>query len=935
MTIVKKTEKTWRKKLIDELEERLEMHNMLVYDEISFKTPTGSSFKIPDITILDRSKVIEREKEIIIQPSGVIAIVETKREDVHDGILQALQYVTYIEHIGVSRGCFSTNYRQVIGVIFEDTIRRIQDETFGRTISDETISSAANFIADLITGVVTAPPIELKDETIIRILNASVNQLSAFTGVIPKRKLEQLSGMFFAKTLDLSIMENESSKKEFEDAMAKAAAYLIVNQILFYHLLSSAIEEFEPLKSINDPEELQELFNKVLSKDFEPVFGSKIAGFLPKNATSILNQIINAVKSLKLEQIRRDVIGKVFHGVIPETIRKRIAAYYTKNTAAELLANLCIKKAEDIVVDLACGSGTLLVAAYTRKKELYTKKGEIADHKKLLSEIYGIDISLFAGHLSAVHLSLQEPIYYTEDVNILIEDAFNVAPGFKALTIREIVEDKVIKEGRPVPHPVDVIIMNPPFTSVERLERRYVERTLLPAMKRNKKEKWTGGRGAGLHIYFLLHADGFLRKGGYIGAVLPESMLDYVKTGIKQYLLDNYHIEYIISSDVEYFSEQTDFRDMLLIAKKGKEDKPTKFVMLKAELSPSNIKEILRKIKKNYDCEDNDVRIRIVNKKELEKETLWSHFLRAIDVADEIKNLAGDLLIEGKEVFGRANVGFEAFGVNFFFIPNKYWEIGSRGKLYTKIINKYTKEALKIPNKFLVPSLRNPKEHSSYITPKVEHFVLSIPKMPREKLPKDIQRYIEWAEKTLEIPAQKKFGEFWFSHINHWIKKWKFKRIAILEKFLPTTKAVSAHLLQDGVIGQKTYYFVSTGDYKKDKALVAWFNSSLGLLFRYKRRMILGKASERLLAKHIETMPCLNVDKLKKEQLDELSKALDEFMKNEPLPPVSNQIGKPYREKLDMVILKILEVPERVIEEVLKEIYEKLKTWIIEVQGRK
>ena len=576
----------------------------------------------------------EGEKEIIIQPSGVIAIVETKREDVHDGILQALQYVTYLEHIGVPRGCFSTNYRQVIGVIFEDTIRRIQDESFGKTISDETISSAANFIADLITGTITAPPIELKDETIIRILNASVNQLSAFTGVVPKRKLEQLSGMFFAKTLDPSIMENESSKKEFEDAMAKAAAYLIVNQILFYHLLSSATGEFKPLKSVNDPEELQELFNKVLSKDFEPVFGSKIVGFLPKNATSVLNQIINAVKSLKLEQVRRDVIGKVFHGIIPETIRKRIAAYYTKNTAAELLANLCIKKAEDIVVDLACGSGTLLVAAYTRKKELYAKKGEIADHKKLLSEIYGIDISLFAGHLSAVHLSLQEPIYYTEDVNILIEDAFNIAPGFKAFTIREVVEDKVIKEGRPVPYPVDVIIMNPPFTSVERLERRYVERTLVPAMKRDKKDKWAKGRGAGLHVYFLLHADGFLRKGGYIGAVLPESMLDYVKTGIKQYLLDNYHIEYIISSDVEYFSEQTDFRDMLLVARKGKEDKPTKFVMLKVELSPSNIKEILRKIKKNYNYEDNEVRIRIVEKGELEKTTLWSSFLRIADILD-------------------------------------------------------------------------------------------------------------------------------------------------------------------------------------------------------------------------------------------------------------------------------------------------------------
>ena len=293
--------------------------------------------------------------------------------------------------------------------------------------------------------------------------------------------------------------------------------------------------------------------------------------------------------------------------------------------------------------------------------------------------------------------------------------------------------------------------------------------------------------------------------------------------------------------------------------------------------------------------------------------------------------------MDGKEVFGEANEGLRPRGTDFFYIPNKYWKVVNDLPQYLEIMNHYTGEVLKIRKVFLTKSLRKPDLHTAYIKPKIEYYVFSIPEKPKRNLPKSVQRYIEWGEKTLgesKIPAMKD-GAFWYSYLWKRLKKWKFKRVAVLEKFLPTTKATSAHLLDDDVAGVGAYYFISTGNYKKDKALVAWFNSSLGLLFRYKYRMILGKASERLLAKHIKTMPCLNVNKLDEDKLNEICKALDEFMKNEPLPPVSNQIGKPYREKLDVVILKILGVPEKVIEEVLKEIYEKLKTWISEVQGRK
>jgi len=101
-----------------------------------------------------------------------------------------------------------------------------------------------------------------------------------------------------------------------------------------------------------------------------------------------------------------------------------VAAFYTNNEAGALLARLAIHKATDKTIDLACGSGTLLVSAYHRKKELMEAEGKTftpQDHKRFLEkELTGIDIMPFAAHLAAVHLSLQEPLYETQRVRLAV-----------------------------------------------------------------------------------------------------------------------------------------------------------------------------------------------------------------------------------------------------------------------------------------------------------------------------------------------------------------------------------------------------------------------------------------------------------------------------------------------------------------------------------
>jgi 23S rRNA G2445 N2-methylase RlmL len=84
---------------------------------------------------------------------------------------------------------------------------------------------------------------------------------------------------------------------------------------------------------------------------------------------------------------------------------------------------LAIKKWQVQVLDPACGSGTLLVASYKRKKELYVSQTQnmfsSLNHAKFIGDdINGIDIMKFAAHWASSNLLLQMPEATVDDVKI-------------------------------------------------------------------------------------------------------------------------------------------------------------------------------------------------------------------------------------------------------------------------------------------------------------------------------------------------------------------------------------------------------------------------------------------------------------------------------------------------------------------------------------
>jgi len=106
-------------------------------------------------------------------------------------------------------------------------------------------------------------------------------------------------------------------------------------------------------------------------------------------------------------------------------------------------------------MDLAVGSGTLLVAAYRRKRELLKQEKGFVDlekmHRKFLEEdLTGIDIMPFAAHLAVVHLSLQGLLagFESEKIRIAVWGSTELKPGD---TIPAISKELKLAYRRPTP----------------------------------------------------------------------------------------------------------------------------------------------------------------------------------------------------------------------------------------------------------------------------------------------------------------------------------------------------------------------------------------------------------------------------------------------------------------------------------------------------
>ncbi|MEM3385318.1 MAG: N-6 DNA methylase [Nitrososphaeria archaeon] len=438
-----------------------------------------------------------------------------------------------------------------------------------------------------------------------------------------------------AQKLELFVGLGEiEDKNKAINQVSMLASYLLFNQLLFYHIYkmktNSHIPELKPVKSIS---ELQEYFSQITNIDYQPIYAVNLVDKIVDRPEIIelINECIKNLLVIRAEHITQDLAGRFFHSLLPKEVAKVWAAFYTNPVAAEILARLAINEWNETILDPACGSGTLLSAAYRRKLNLAEINGVALSkaelHKKFVEEdITGIDIMPFACHLTAINLALQRLEQTTDLVRVARMDSLDLAAKLKFTEFRnkgiliepfhETIQLTLDGEKRSIKKlgtvspagkgrafylkPVNVVIMNPPFSDRDKLPNDYVEK-----LKKNELGQKCGHQ-VNLWGYFLSLADLILEKNGRIAAVVPINLARGGATEkIRKFIIENYHIKYIVKPVVDLaFSESADFRDILLIAekRKPKERDITKIIFLKKsikEIEDSELQQITN-FNRNY-----------------------------------------------------------------------------------------------------------------------------------------------------------------------------------------------------------------------------------------------------------------------------------------------------------------------------------------------
>ena len=243
----------------------------------------------------------------------------------------------------------------------------------------------------------------------------------------------------------------------------------------------------------------------ILSKDYQPVFDPALAVLecLPGSQSSVQHSIrMLAECADTLSELGYDHAGPLYHKLMPDSQAK--GAYYTNNISALMLARLAISAdfadwhdPDSInrlrVMDPACGTGTLLMAALKTIKDRVaeagsTNGGGTALHKTLVEQVlYGLDINQVGIQLAASNFTLGAPTVDYRRMNLYTmkhgpqPDGTVKAGTLEMLTyadehsLQSLVQptgprpgvdgDHVGGSDSTFPHKdLDLVIINPPFS---------------------------------------------------------------------------------------------------------------------------------------------------------------------------------------------------------------------------------------------------------------------------------------------------------------------------------------------------------------------------------------------------------------------------------------------------------------------------------------
>lgn len=419
------------------------------------------------------------------------------------------------------------------------------------------------------------------------------------------------------------------------DNLRKIAALLLCNALLMHKRLLGAIdipgvEKLDQIMRAASPANaLIPSWEQVLKRDYAPVFAPALAVLLSLRAGPNANEAVSLLATCaeavaeSLSDMGYDHAGPLYHRILPSA--ESDGAFYTHNISAVLLARLALDEHmvdwSDFesacglrIIDPACGTGTLLMAAMKTIKDravqsdAFTKDNIETAHKRLVEvSLQGLDINWHALQLAASNLTLGAPTVDYEVMHLhamkhgvdeagasagsleLIPDLIaqrkpDLLSASRTMELAcDFVGARQVAGGKgPDLRNMDVVLMNPPFTIDEKSNAKFGRKGQLAMRKREDEILAIIDRhdpaAAGaisrktLSTFFTLLADSLLHpERGVLAKVLPfAACVNLVGAAERRFLADRFEVAVVVTSHAKQlnFSASTNLHECLVVCRR-------------------------------------------------------------------------------------------------------------------------------------------------------------------------------------------------------------------------------------------------------------------------------------------------------------------------------------------------------------------------------
>lgn len=444
--------------------------------------------------------------------------------------------------------------------------------------------------------------------------------------------------------MNIPVREDHDQAEKRRTTAARVAALVLANALIFQEQLAGTDGRITPLRKLDGTTdtvgEARKHWRWIWENiNYVPIFqlGERVLEELPvdRNTNIAFRALLAEARNIcgKQSALRHDLMGRIYHWLL--NYAKYLGTYYTSVSAATLLLKLALGSdwkadfgdpvalANFKIADLACGTGTLMMAAAQAVSDEYIRSRADSGrsltpvdlqtlHRAIMENIlHGYDVLPSAVHLTASTLAMLAPEVAFVRMNLYVMPmgvfGKDVRLGSLDFLHGDVVQTQVslddthaqsLRTGagkalytNAVVPKLDLCVMNPPFVrSVGGNllfgslpdERGVLQKELKEAVK-----KIEASTTAGLGSVFTALADKYLKECGRLAFVLPHALTSgeaWAET--RALIARKYALEMVISShDAERpnFSENTDLSEVLFIARKlakGERATTTRYVNL-------------------------------------------------------------------------------------------------------------------------------------------------------------------------------------------------------------------------------------------------------------------------------------------------------------------------------------------------------------------